>query len=159
MSDAKFASITSALLVRKGEAAPSVISVMPPPAMSAPFVMPVIPRPKAAARKVERHEEHVSTAGDRKRRVVITLTSEEYQRLGIIAAKRDSTRHDMVRDVLFVQLDAYAREQAANCACINSATGCDCAGAGEGEAGAASDSSEAAASLHEDHADNLEAAY
>jgi hypothetical protein len=118
MSDAKFASITAALLARKGEAAPSLIG-------AAMHSVPVY-EPAPPVRPVRRHQ-RAPVAADRKRRVVVTLSGEEYTRLGIIAAKKNSTRHDLVRDVLFEQLDAYARTEASDCRCVNSDQPCDCA--------------------------------
>jgi hypothetical protein len=139
MSDAKFASITSALLARKGEAAPSLVMPaarhVPPPETRAPVRRPV-----------ERRED-ASPAGDRKRRVVVTLSGEEYVRLGIIAAKKNSTRHDMVRDVLFAELDAFARTEAPDCRCINSGEPCDCAAESDHRAESGDDAVDVAAAF------------
>ena len=118
MSDARYASITSALLARKGEAAPSVVD--------ADRFAPLFETRPAAPPPAQRKRPAVVSAIGRKRRVVITLSSEEFVRLGIVAAKKNSTRHDLVRDALFDQLDAYARDQADDCRCINSDEACDC---------------------------------
>jgi hypothetical protein len=127
-NEAKFASITSALLARKGDAAPSVI----PPVRSVPAydtereyeprpMLPVRPAPRPTQKRPR-----LLASAERKRRVVVTLTADEFQKLGIVAAKKDSTRHDLVRDALFDQLNAFARQEAPACACINSGQPCDC---------------------------------
>jgi hypothetical protein len=57
--------------------------------------------------------------------VVVTVSSDEYQRLGIVAAKKNATRQELVRGALFEQLDAFARTEAADCRCVNSDLACD----------------------------------
>ena len=118
MSDARFASITSALLTRKGEAAPSLVGG------SARTVPAYIPAP--APRPVKRPPA-ISPPSDHKRRVVVTLTVEEYQRLGIVAAKMNTTRQELVRNAVFERMDRFAREQGSDCSCISSDAACDCA--------------------------------
>jgi hypothetical protein len=121
MNEAKFASITAALLVRKGEAAPSVVATSLPPVPV--YEIKAAPRPRPRAVPVRRKP---IAPDEGKRRVVVTLTGQEFQRLGIIAAKKNSTRHDLVRDALFEQLNVFAREQAADCRCINGNEPCGC---------------------------------
>jgi hypothetical protein len=189
MSDARFATITSALLTRKGLAAPSFIGTAPRPApsfgtkptppseahwdaalpandakpvarppearrpvpplayqprpaprpaepriatsiASAPIPVPRIAEaridtPRTSPRSAPARRE-TARPTDRKRRVVLTMSVEEYQRLGIVAAKMDSTRQELVRAAVFARLDAFARDQAPDCRCIGSGQPCDC---------------------------------
>jgi hypothetical protein len=53
----------------------------------------------------------------KKRRVVIAMDGEEYERLGIAAVKTRTSRHQLARAALFARLDAIAREHGA-CSCI-----------------------------------------
>jgi hypothetical protein len=152
-SDARFASITSALLTRKGQAAPSLVTA---PARTAPaFGTKPAPRPPEAQWSASRSAYQAKPAprlqevrpatsaavetgsggspakrppslpGDRKRRVVLTLTVEEYRRLGIIAAKMNCTRQELVRGAVFDRLELFAHDQS-DCRCISSGA-CDCA--------------------------------
>ncbi len=91
MSSVKFAAITASLLARKGDAAPSV-------------VVPVMPPPRPAW---VRRDEQPSTSEpqqfetvEKPRRVMISLTHEELERLDIAAIKKGATRHDIVRGAL-----------------------------------------------------------
>jgi hypothetical protein len=121
MMSEKFASLTSALLVRKGEARPSLVGVAATRSVPTHAAKPV-------AHPAERIPERTPdlAAADRKRRVVVTLSCEEYQRLGIIAAKRNSTRQELVRGALFEQLDAFAKDQGKECPCVGSGQACGC---------------------------------
>lgn len=60
---------------------------------------------------------------DKPRRLFVNLSPEEYERLGIVAVKQDSTRHQLLRDALEVFLKAVSHEYARNCACV-SGTSC-----------------------------------
>jgi hypothetical protein len=53
---------------------------------------------------------------EKPRRLFVNLTPEDYERLGIVAVKRDSTRHQLLRDAL----DAFIEKSSIeiDCACV-----------------------------------------
>jgi hypothetical protein len=153
MSGGKFASLTSNLLVRKGEAAPSPIvsgaiasgsarsfvhaserveapiSIqghspgwreapqrapapdwhVPPPRIDAPER--VFARP---AREIALHSDHP----DKPRRLMVALTPEEYEMLGIIGVKKDVTRHQLLRIAFDEYLAQLVEEFGERCHCV-----------------------------------------
>jgi hypothetical protein len=160
MSGGKFASLTSGLLVRKGEAAPSPVvsgpiasgtarsfvhaserveapvSVQghspgwregpqrapapdwhaPPPHIEAPER--VFARP---AREIALHSDHP----DKPRRLMVTLTAEEYEMLGIIGVKKDVTRHQLLRIAFDEYLLQLVDEYGEKCLCVANGGSCD----------------------------------
>lgn len=154
MSGGKFASLTSSLLVRKGEAAPSSIVSgpvasaaarsfvhaserveappsthsraaahvsasewhAPPPRIEAPervFAKP--------AREIALHSDHP----DKPRRLMVTLTAEEYEMLGIIGVKKDITRHQLLRIAFDEYLLQLVEEYGEGCVCVANGGSCD----------------------------------
>jgi len=117
MSQGKFASITSSLLARKGEAAPwhengrvpLAWRSEPTPAMVAPSIMPPPPPPTTPTLK----------------RCTVRLSQDEYERLGLMAVKKNITRQQLLQTALAEVLAGMAREFTQNCACISKACG-DC---------------------------------
>lgn len=128
MSSAKFSAITADLLARKGEATPSLATLPPrtsvfedeiPPFSSMhadadveQCTQPQAP-PRATASRASRRK-----APDKVRRLVITLTLEEFERLGIAAIKMDTTRHQIVRDALDAHIHQLADELPRPCRCM-----------------------------------------
>ena len=123
MRQGKFAPITAVLLARKGEARPWDYDRMEagePPNGFFP------PRPAAPPM----HEEHANDAapaplpfalsqtGDGMRRVTLRLSQTDYERLGLIAAKRDITRQRLLHQMLHDFLASAAHEYGAQCGCI-----------------------------------------
>jgi hypothetical protein len=141
VSHEKFASMTAALLVRKGEAAPSVIAgqIGPrgiEPGSSKSIVQPLkrletqlessnsMPENRAPQTGAARRAGPGLVAGT-KRRVMLTLTNEEFERIGIAAVKRNISRQQLAREALFAYLSAMALEYG-NCACLAGKDSCDC---------------------------------
>ena len=119
MSYGKFASITSELLARKGDAAPSAVATQMGPALhSMPHAILDAPGTAEARKKNGK-------ARETKRRIVLTLTREEFERLGIAAVKTGTTPHELAQAALFEKLDAVAAEFGA-CECMVSDTPCVC---------------------------------
>lgn len=120
MSQGKFAPITAALLARKGEARPWASTGTEPPVG---FFSPRATLPDAA------REEHANDAlppspapalrmsGDGMRRMTLRLSQADYERLGLIAAKRDVTRQRLLHRMLNEFLAGAAHEYA-QCGCI-----------------------------------------
>jgi predicted transcriptional regulator len=101
MSSAKFASITSGLLARKGEARPwAQLEATAPswrgdiPAMAAPPSPPPV----------------------KDRSCSVRMSAHDYERLGIVAVKSGSTRQKLLKDALAQFLAGKARDYA--CACL-----------------------------------------
>ena len=120
--------MTAALLARKGEAAPSVVAGQIGPKgielVSAKSFVQALNRPKTQALAKQDttvpHSAPRATPGvvaGTKRRVMLTLTIEEFERVGIAAVKRNVTRQQFARDALFAYLSAMALEHE-DCACI-----------------------------------------
>jgi len=110
MSQGKFASITSSLLARKGEAAPwTERAPLPwraaPPAstLTAPIPAPVRPAPPPP---------------EAVKRCTVRLSPHDYERLGIMAVKKDITRQQFLQNALARVLDELAREFPTGCSCI-----------------------------------------
>ena len=109
MSSAKFAAITTNLLARKGDAAPSAV---------APATAP--PRPKL----VPRDDQHFPSEPrqpentDTLRRISVSITQEELERLRIAAIKKDTNRHDIVRRALNDYFRKLSAELPQPCACL-----------------------------------------
>jgi hypothetical protein len=115
VNSAKFASITPDLVVRKGEARPwpqhetAVRSARPPvPAdyedpLEADEVLPV---------------HHAGAAQDNVRRCALRLTPCEYERLGIVAVKRNTSRQQILRLAVEEYLAAIELEYGRECGCL-----------------------------------------
>ena len=143
MSAAKFAPITASLLARKGEATPSTFEGSPGAQILWSSLHREEPRPSPAPmRRVEPihasvlHEqpdldiEHFSDGergekrlfvgemGERRHRISLALSTQEHEKLGIVAIKRGMTRHQLMRDALDCYFEKLASEYRADCACI-----------------------------------------
>ena len=133
MAYGKFAPMTSALLARKGEAAPSVVAAQIGPSGITPvtvgFFDPPAPRPAAPPKPAPEPQapprRQPDVARGEKRRVVLTLTPEEFERLGIAAVKSNVTRQEFAREALFQSLAKTARDHG-SCPCMAGAGPCAC---------------------------------
>ncbi len=133
----KFAPITANLLVRKGEAAPSLTSKrifdwtrepVAPSLREEPDEWPDVsaveppPYPEHAC-----CQEYVDVSDGRKaRRLVLSLTPAEFERLGIAAAKKGLTRHELVQATMRSYLQQLARELHGTCACLSRGDDASC---------------------------------
>jgi len=88
-------------------------AIAPPPPDVAEPKAPVV-KPAPVAKSVE------PAQIDKPRRMFVNLSPEEYERLGIIAVKKDSSRHQLLRDALDAFLKKMSREYKADCACVAS---------------------------------------
>jgi hypothetical protein len=109
VSSTKFAAITANLLARKGEAAPSV--VVPVIALARPTLVARGDRPVAS-------EPTPLEKVEKLRRIVISITQEELERLCIAAIKTGSNRHDIVRSALNDYFRKLSAEFPHPCACM-----------------------------------------
>jgi hypothetical protein len=144
VSYAKFAPITGTLLARKGDAAPSVglkrvfgWAGQPAPLPREPLVeMPSeVPLPPPAAVTIEpehhdepEHQHKPQSLFDKPRRIVVSFSPCEFERLGIAAVKKNMSRHDLVRHTMNQFLQKLGRESQSHCACLNSGESSNCSG-------------------------------
>lgn len=121
MSRSKFASITSELLARKGDAKPW---------------QPFYPSPCVATAAEPSADPHHTdplwsaplggTGANLAKRYVIKLSSSEYERLGIIAVKKNMSRQQIVRRALDEYLTGLGREFRGECTCLAGCGGSQC---------------------------------
>src|SRR5206468_2741077 len=86
------------------------LPVLPPPVVAEPL------RPSEARKAV------LSADAAKPHRLMVTLSPEEYERLGIVAVKKGVTRHQLVRHGFELHMKKLSREFA-NCGCITGGTG------------------------------------
>jgi hypothetical protein len=126
MSGPKFAPMTSALLARKGEALPSLMSQRPRWDTAQPLDIPERSVPPGFERlhrtpfpvTEKRHEERHGHAPDGSRKLFLRLSPEEYEKLGIAAVKKNLSRNDIVRDAVNAYIAELIREYQDSCGCI-----------------------------------------
>jgi hypothetical protein len=124
MRQGKFAPITAALLARKGEARPwGYEGGETGPAPNAGFF-------SSQTAAVPLHEDHANDASpspvafafpqtsDGMRRLTLRVSQRDYERLGLIAAKRDLTRQRLLHQMLDDFLAEAAHEYGVQCGCI-----------------------------------------
>lgn len=121
MSSARFASITSSLLARKGEAMPwnaALEGAAPPPQWrSAP--QPVMPPP---APVLATSAMPPPPAGGKDKSCSLRMTAQDYERLGILSVKIGVSRQQLLQRALaqFLEREAQARA----CGCLQTG-GCE----------------------------------
>jgi hypothetical protein len=118
MSSARFAPITSILLARKGEAKPwtQAATVEAEDVASIPWrpYVPVVAVPAPAGKD---------------KACSVRISAHDFQRLGILAVKKNSTRQQLLKQALAEFLAAAARD--CGCACLQEVPGLcgeDCGG-------------------------------
>ncbi len=117
MSAAKFEALSANLLARKGDAAPSVIApVMAPPRRA---LIPRDDRPLRAEPPPFPSEPRRPDTMDKPRRIVISITHDDLERLCIVAIKKGATRQDIVRGALHDYFRKLSAEFAQPCACVD----------------------------------------
>ena len=137
MDDSKFAPVTANLLVRKGDAAPSAINEKNPKAAS---------RSRSKEKKGAlslTHDNVVVMNGFRvpegifnrtatlqapkkPHKIMVALSDEQHETLGLIAAKKGFTRHQIVRNALEGYFEWLADEYGRICRCISSTCSAEC---------------------------------
>jgi hypothetical protein len=154
IDESKFGRLTADLLVRKGDAEPSDIrrlrkrkneapplNLVPPPTEAAEPI-PADPPPAYQTADVtsvpgESSDlllpygvfEHTITQGAPKKqqhRIMIVLTEEEHETLGILAVKKGFTRHQVLRKALDGYLEWLVDEYGTRCRCLSTACSTDC---------------------------------
>ncbi len=130
MNASRFASITADLLARKGEAIPSTLSKPvlewhnpllmngfrhEPANAGAPVIVPVPesaspPVPQGAIPAEEHHHP---------RRIQIGLSEDDHERLRIVAARREISRQQAVREALSEYFEKLGHDYKDECRCIS----------------------------------------
>jgi hypothetical protein len=133
MAQGKFAAITSSLLARKGEAAPWLESGRTPLAWRsdvAPAMPPPLPSMIAPTYKAPLMQKALpaQAPSDTLKRCTVRLTQDDYERLGLMAVKKDVTRQQLLQAALAEVLAGMAREFSQGCACIGAGCGNACSG-------------------------------
>ncbi len=153
IDESKFGRLTADLLVRKGDAEPSDIRRVRKRKNETPPLNLVAPRrggrepapadqpPAYQTADVtsvpgENNElllpygvfEHTITQGAPKKqhRIMIVLTEEEHETLGILAVKKGFTRHQVLRKALDGYLEWLVDEYGTRCRCLSTACSTDC---------------------------------
>lgn len=112
MSQIRFTPITSSLLTRKGDAAPSAVAAKPSFIRANSSAMPL------TGEQPNRPAETPPPADIAKpHRMMVTLSASEFEKLGIAAVKKGVTRHQMVRTALDLYLEQLRREFG-TCTCM-----------------------------------------
>ncbi len=137
MDDSKFAPVTANLVVRKGDAAPSEVKANSPNGSSQG-------RSKEKAPTLELTHSNVvamngfkvpagifeKTAAQRapkkQHKIMVALSEEEHETLGLIAAKKGFTRHQIVRNALQGYFEWLVDEYGSTCRCISSTCSTEC---------------------------------
>ena len=122
MSSAKFAAISASLLVRKGDAAPSVVMPMMAPPRPAPISHDDRPAPPELPPFAS--EPRQPDNADKMRRVVFSITQEDLERLCIVAIKKGATRQEIVHGALQDYFRKLAAEFPHPCACMEAGSCC-----------------------------------
>ncbi len=129
MSRPRYAAITSSLLVRKGSArpwdfsAPDLLDFAPAEASQPRDHLDDARMEAEFAKWMEEqdapHSVHTVAHGDEpSHRCSIKLSHAEYERLGIIAVKREITRQQALRQAVERYLAAAKRQYQARCGCL-----------------------------------------
>ncbi len=105
----KFASITSGLLARKGEARPWSYPEDNPPMPQPP--PPLLWRPEAAPQPAS-----APPPSAKDKSCAVRMSAQDFERLGILAVKRGVTRQQLMKDALAQMLASQAKIFA--CACM-----------------------------------------
>jgi hypothetical protein len=146
--ESKFGRLTADMLVRKGDAQPSeirrprrrkgdapklnLVASNPPPDEQPPAYQTadqttVLGEDSDLLLPYGVFEHTLSQAAPKKQhRIMIVLTEEEHETLGILAVKKGFTRHQVLRKALDGYLEWLVDEYGTRCRCISSTCSADC---------------------------------
>jgi hypothetical protein len=108
MSQPRFAPITAGLLARKGSAAPSSVTGFAAAAATAPKPVELPFAESHGHREPDIHH----------KKLFVSLSHLEYERLAIAAVKTGLTRHQLIRDALEQYFEQLARDMGHECRCV-----------------------------------------
>jgi hypothetical protein len=147
MDESKFGRLTSDMMVRKGDAEPSDIRRSRKHKKDAPALNLVASNPQSPPDHPYQTADQTVVAGEdsdlllpygvfehtlaqaapkKQHRIMIVLTEEEHETLGILAVKKGFTRHQVLRKALDGYLEWLVDEYGTKCRCISSTCSNDC---------------------------------
>lgn len=126
MSHARFAPITAGLLARKGNALPSAMASHHPAPVFVETPRPVAQPSVASAQDNHDQDTHPPHDPTRPKKLFISLSHREHERLAIAAVKTGLDRHQLVRDALEAYFEQLSRDMREGCACMSGAKTCGC---------------------------------
>ncbi|HEX3675048.1 MAG TPA: hypothetical protein VHU87_12305 [Rhizomicrobium sp.] len=116
MSQPRFAPITADLLARKGAAVPSAVK------QPLAWLYEAPPPPMPPPQHVEPPPQHFALEpGEKPHRIMVALSAREYETLGIAAAKKSTTRHQIARAAMDAYFGQLAQEFHDRCRCVSDA--------------------------------------
>jgi len=127
MSGPKFAPVTASLLARKGAAQPSLMpAAIEPSRRLEPVLMPQLQE----ASHLDEHDMRLNLHDNLHcdglahepapaKKLFVSLSHGEYERLAIAAVKTGLTRHQLVRDALDYYFEQLVRDIGSNCRCVS----------------------------------------
>jgi hypothetical protein len=119
MSAPRFASITSGLLARKGEAQPWH-DAKRPLAWDGPEPVRLFDAPRALMsdhHAMPDHEHIHATAADCKK-CTVRMSHHDYERLGIVAVKEGKTRQRLLQEAVDQMIAGISRNYGSSCPCL-----------------------------------------
>ena len=147
MDESKFGRLTSDMMVRKGDAEPSDIRRSRKQKKDAPALNLVASTPQPSPDHAYQTADQTVVPGEdsdlllpygvfehtlaqaapkKQHRIMIVLTEEEHETLGILAVKKGFTRHQVLRKALDGYLEWLVDEYGTKCRCISSTCSNDC---------------------------------
>lgn len=146
IDESKFGQLTGDMLVRKGDAEPSDIRRSRKQKKDAPSLNLVASDPPAEQTAYHTADQTVVPGDDgdlllpygvfehtigqaapkKQHRIMIVLTEEEHETLGILAVKKGFTRHQVLRKALDAYLEWLVDEYGTKCRCLSSTCSADC---------------------------------
>jgi hypothetical protein len=147
MDESKFGRLTAQMLVRKGDAEPSDIRRSRKRKNEPPQLNVVASNPQPADEHAYQTAVQTTVSGEdtdlllpygvfehtlaqaapkKQHRIMIVLTEEEHETLGILAVKKGFTRHQVLRKALDGYLEWLVDEYGTRCRCISSTCSNDC---------------------------------
>jgi hypothetical protein len=111
MSQPRFAPITAALLARKGSATPSSMTGLSPAAPPSVPSKEASTPPAAENSALPEQEAH-------HKKLFVSLSHAEHERLAIAAVKTGLTRHQLIRDALDLYFEQISRDLGEECRCV-----------------------------------------
>ena len=122
MSRPQFASISADLLARKGEARPwNEPAILPPTFGPPPVMAPAVITPPAAwqAQPLPPAPEPAPAHATLDcKKISVRLSHHDYERLGILAVKQNSSRQKLLQEALDRLLSGMPQQFGGNCACL-----------------------------------------
>jgi hypothetical protein len=111
MSQPRFAPMTASLLARKGSAAPSSLNGFTLAAMPPPRPVEISPPPFDESPVHREHDAH-------HKKLFVSLSHPEHERLAIAAVKTGLSRHQLIRDALELYFEQLSADMGHDCRCV-----------------------------------------